>query len=122
MSLTPSEVLANIPGWENATLTALSGGLTNTSWRVTKDDRSGVLKIDSRNRGAPLNTRCAEADVQNRASKAGLAAKVILADDGFYFSEFVEGTVWTPSCLDKVGNLELIAAALRKLHALPLTG
>jgi len=122
MPPTPSEVLANIPGWEDATITELNGGLMNASWRVTKDDRSGVLKIDSPDRGAPLNTRCAEANVQNMASKAGLAARVILADDGFYFSEFVEGTVWEPSCLKKEGNLELIAAALKKLHALPLTG
>jgi thiamine kinase-like enzyme len=122
MSLIPSEILANIPGWEYATVTELTGGLMNKSWRVTKEGRSGVLKIDSEDRGAPLSTRVAEAHVQNRAATADLAPNVILANDGFYFSEFIEGTVWAPSCLNKEGNLEMIAGALKRLHALPLTG
>lgn len=122
MTLTPEEVLAGIPGWEGATITELKGGLTNMSWRIVNGARSGVLKIDSELRGEPLNTRCAEAYAQNAAARAGLAPKVILANDGMYFSDYVEGTVWSRSCLDKAGNLELIAAALRRLHALPLTG
>ena len=122
MTLTPSEVLAGIPGWEGATVTELTGGLSNRTWRVSKEGQSGVLKIDDEERRGPLNTRCAEANVQNTAAKAGLAAKVILADDGFYFSEYVEGTVWEPSCLNKDANLEVLAATVKRLHALPLTG
>lgn len=122
VTLTPEEVLADIPGWEGATITELKGGLTNKSWRIAKGERAGVLKIDHGMRGAPFNTRSAEACVQNAAAKAGLAPKVILANDGMYFSDYVEGTVWSRSCLDKAGNLELIAAALKRLHALPLTG
>ncbi|NQV86595.1 MAG: phosphotransferase family protein [Woeseiaceae bacterium] len=122
VTLTPEAVLAGIPGWESATITELKGGLSNKVWRIDKGERSGVLKIDSEPRGEPFNTRFAEAYVQNAAAKAGLAPKVILANDGMYFSEYVEGTVWSRSCLDKAGNLELIAAALKRLHALPLTG
>jgi thiamine kinase-like enzyme len=122
VTITPAQVLAEIPGWEDASISELKGGLSNVTWRVTKDGRSGVLKIDNEDRREPLNTRCAEAYVQNSAAKAGLAAKVILADDGFYFTEYVEGTVWARDCLDKDGNLEMIANALKRLHALPLTG
>lgn len=122
MSLTPQEFLADVSGWEGATLTELSGGLTNRTWRVIAGDRSAVLKLDDEPRKAPFNSRCDEAYVQNIAAKAGLAPKVILADCGFYFSEFAEGTVWTRDCLDKEGNLEMIAASLKRLHALPLTG
>ena len=39
-----------------------------------------------------------------------------------YFTEYVDGEVWTRSCLDRQGNLALLATALQRLHALPLTG
>lgn len=122
MTQTPEQVLADIPGWDGAILSELFGGLTNRTWRVTKDGKSGVLKIDDGPREAPFNSRCDEAYAQNMACKAGLAPKVILADCGLYFTEYVEGTVWTRDCLDKAGNLEMIASALKRLHALPLTG
>lgn len=122
VTLTPKSVLAGIPGWEGATITELKGGLTNKTWRIVKGARAGVLKIDNGSRDAPLNTRCDEGYVQNAAAKAGLAATVILANDGVYFSEYLEGTVWTRDSFRLAGNLELIAAALKRLHALPLTG
>jgi thiamine kinase-like enzyme len=122
VTLTPDEVLAAIPGWENATWTELTGGLTNSTWRVNNGDRSGVLKIDQESRRAPFNTRCDEAYVQNSAARAGLAPSVVLASDGFILCEYVEGTVWGRDCLEKKGNLEILAAALKRLHALPLTG
>ena len=122
MTATPDEILADIPGWEGASYTALAGGLTNRSWRVVHGDRIGVLKIDEGARELPFNTRCAEAYVQNSAAKAGLAPKVILADDGMYFTEFVEGTVWGRDYFANEGNLELLAAALKRVHAMPLTG
>lgn len=122
VTLTPEQVLANIPAWEGASYTELSGGLTNRTWRVTAGDKAGVLKIDDGPREAPFNTRCAEANTQNIAARAGLAPHIILADDGFYFTEFVDGVVWQRSCLEDDSNLELIATTLRHLHALPLTG
>ncbi len=122
MTLTVKEFLADIAGWEDAEVTELAGGLTNKTWRVSSVNRHGVLKIDDGPREAPFNTRCEEAHVQNVAAAAGLAPKVILADRGFIFSEFVEGTVWERECLDKKGNLEMIAAALKRLHGLQLTG
>jgi len=122
VTLTPEEVLADIPGWESASCTELNGGLTNRTWRVTTGGKEGVLKIDDGPREAPFNTRCAEANTQNIAARAGLAPYIILANDGLYFTEFVEGVVWQRSCLEEDSNLELIAAALQRLHALPLTG
>jgi thiamine kinase-like enzyme len=122
VTLTPAAVLAGIPGWEGAEVSELKGGLTNMSWAVVKGEKTGVLKIDHGRRDAPFNTRYAESFVQTAAAKAGLAAKVILADKGVYFTEYVEGEVWTRNSFGEKGNLELIAAALKRLHALPLTG
>jgi thiamine kinase-like enzyme len=116
------DALSSIPGWEGATYEELTGGLTNRTWRVVKGEHAGVLKFDKEARTAPFNTRCAEAFVQSNAAKAGLAPRVILANDELIFSEYVEGTVWGRSCFDKAGNIEIVAAALKRLHALPLTG
>lgn len=122
MTIDPNSILDRIPGWEGATVERLQGGHTNTSYKVRKGDKVGVLKVDDAPREAPLNTRCYEAGVQNAASKAGLAAPVILADDGFYLTEYLQGNVWTRQCLDKDGMLELVGHTLKRLHALPLTG
>lgn len=122
MTATPGDVLADIPGWEGATCSELTGGLTNRTWRVEHGGRTGILKIDDSARQLPFNTRCEEAYVQNAAANAGLAANVILANDELYFSEFIEGAVWERQCLDKDENLELLAASLKKVHSLPLTG
>ena len=105
MTALPGDVLANIPGWEDATCTELTGGMTNKAWRVVQGERTGVLKIDKGPRELPFNTRGDEANVQKAAAKAGLAPNVILANDGLYLTEFLEGTVWERACLEKAGNL-----------------
>jgi len=122
VTASPDEILAEIPGWEGAVCTRLTGGLTNNTWRVVQGGRAGVLKIDEGVRELPFNTRCDEAYVQNAAAKAGIAPNVILAGDGMYFAEYVEGTVWERNRFDEASNLELLATALKCVHSLPLTG
>jgi thiamine kinase-like enzyme len=122
MKLTPLEVLAGIPGWGGATVERLTGGLTNTTYHVSKGGKAGVLKLDEAKREAPFNSRLAEAQIQKTAAEAGLAPPVILADDCIYFSEYLQGRVWERSSLDDEGLLELLASTLRRLHRLPLTG
>jgi len=115
-------VLAQIPGWEDATTEELAGGLSNKSWLVAAGGRRAVLKIDEYPRGAPFNTRAAEAQVQTQAAQAGLAGAVLFANDTVYMTEYLDGVVWSNASLDQNGDLEQLAAALRALHALPLTG
>lgn len=122
MGMTPDRALSSIPGWEGAAVTGLRGGLSNHTWRVDKNGRSAVLKIDERPRGEPYNTRRQEAVIQSRAFKAGLANRVLFVDETIYMTEYVAGSVWSPDCLDDNANIEQLADALRRLHALPLTG
>lgn len=119
---TPDEVLAKIPGWEGAAWTELEGGLTNKAYHVSKSDEHGVLKFDDTVRREPLNTRHAEAQVQSVAAQAGLAPRVLFVDENTYLTQYIDGSVWEPRSLDEEGNLELAAAAMKRLHALPLTG
>ena len=122
MSILPDDVLAEIPGWEGASYTRLRGGYTNKTWRVVHGERAAVLKIDDARRKRPFNTRADEAIVQTTAAEAGLAAKVILAKDGMYLTEYVEGTVWDCYTMGTNAELELLAAVLKRVHSLPLTG
>ena len=122
MGMNPEQALATIPGWEGASVTELKGGLSNRTWRVDRDGRSAVLKVDEQPRGEPYNTRREEANVQSRAFEAGLATRVLYVDETVYMTEYVEGTVWSPHCLDDDSNIEQLARALRRLHSLPLTG
>ena len=122
MGMSVDEALAGIDGWEGARATELSGGLNNRTWRVDKGGRSAVLKIDAAPRGEPYNSRPAEALIQQLAHEAGLANRVLFVNETVYMTEYADGVVWSLDCLDDDANIEQLAAALRKLHSLPLTG
>ncbi|MDH5620279.1 MAG: phosphotransferase family protein [Gammaproteobacteria bacterium] len=118
----PQDALAALPGWKGAAVTVLAGGLTNTTWLVDNGTDKAVLKIDDELRVAPYNLRSIEARIQSVAAARGLASRVLYHDERTLLTEYVEGTVWEPGCLQQDGNIELLAGALRQLHALPLTG
>ena len=114
--------LAQIPGWESAEFSRLEGGITNKSWLVTADERKAVLKIDPQPRTEPFNTRQAEAQVQTRGAELGIANEVLFVSDTILLTEHVEGTVWSDGCLLVDENLDKLAAAMKVLHSMPLTG
>jgi thiamine kinase-like enzyme len=116
------ELIAGIPGWQDASVRLLPGGLTNSNYLVETGSWRGVLKIDAAPRSAPLNSRADEAAIQERGVQAGIANNVLYVDETMYLVEYVDGDVWTAQHLDDDANLLLLADALRKLHALPLTG
>ena len=119
---TPESVLSQIPGWEDARWRELEGCITNQPYLVEAGDRRAVLKIDNQPRDAEFNSRIAEAQIQRTASDAGLAGDVLFVSENVLMTEYVEGVVWSLDCLEHEENLESLAGALRRLHALPLTG
>ena len=122
MGVSIRSVLAGIPGWEHAATTELRGGLTNRNWLVDNGRDKAVLKIDDEPRSAPYNERLREAEIQGVAAEQGLANRVLYADERALMTEYVEGEVWEPAALADEQNLSQLARALRRLHALPLTG
>ena len=114
--------LAQIPGWEDASFEQLKGGLTNPCWLVDRGDRKAVLKIDDMPRGEPFSARPTEARIQARAAAKGLANEVLFVSDTLLLTEFVDGVIWTAGSLDVDENLEKLAAAMKQVHSLPLTG
>jgi thiamine kinase-like enzyme len=122
MSNSPKNALAKIPGWADASYSELNGGLTNPCWLVELGDRKAVLKVDDRPRGEPFSTRVAEAQIQTRARNAGVANAVLYVSDTVLMTEFVDGTIGSAGCLNEDENLSKLAAAMKILHSLPLTG
>ena len=118
----PEDLLSRIPGWEDASFSELSGGLTNRTWLVESNGKKAVLKIDAAPRSAPYNSRVQEAQVQGTAASHGLANPVLHVTDTTYMTEYLDGSVWTRAALDDDTNLARLARALRKMHSLPLTG
>jgi thiamine kinase-like enzyme len=118
----PETVLAALPGWEDANVRELNGGLTNKTYLVESDQAKAVLKIDVVSRSGPFNERRKEAQIQTTAAEQGLAAAVLFASDTVYMTEYLEGVIWSNTCLEDDANLDKFAAALRRLHAMPLTG
>jgi len=121
-SKTPEEALLTVPGWEGAAYCELSGGLSNRTYLVESGDARAVLKIDDCLRSPPFNTRKTEAQIQTLAADKGLAARVLYVSDTVYMTEYLEGIIWSGECLEDNTNLDVLAAGLKKLHALPLTG
>ena len=122
MRQSPAAALAGITGWEQASVRELAGGLSNPTWLVEAEGRKAVLKIDDSPRGLPFNTRPEEARIQMLAAEQGIANRGLHVTDTVYMTEYLEGEVWTRRHLDDDGNLQILARALRRLHALPLTG
>ena len=118
----PSDVLASIPGWEDASWEELYGGQTNETYLVEANGEKAVLKIDTAPRSAPYNSRVEESRIQKQAASIGLASDVLYVEKTVYLTAYVEGRAWSRSDLANNDNLVRLAQALRRLHALPLTG
>jgi thiamine kinase-like enzyme len=116
------QVLAAIPGWRGAVVSDLPGGLTNHNYLVECGGRRAVLKVDAGPRDTPLNSRPAEARVQQRAAREAIANDVFYVDETTLLTAFVDGDVWTPRQFDDNARLAELARSLRRLHRLPLTG
>ncbi|MGI9221876.1 MAG: phosphotransferase [Woeseiaceae bacterium] len=122
MSEFVADAVAKIPGWESAKYSEITGSLTNRCWLLEADDRKAVLKLDESPRTEPFNSRPAEALVQNRALDLGIANAVLFVNETVLLTEYIEGTVWSEGCLLVDENLDKLAAAMRTLHSMPLTG
>lgn len=114
--------LDGIPGWSGAELSALKGGLTNTTWLVEKNGRRATLKADAAVRGFPFASREEEARIQRVAAADGLANDVIHASETVLLSDYVDGSVWATADLQDEQRLQLLGRLLCHVHRLPTSG
>ena len=125
-TLTPAAALATVPGWEGAAaaITPLSGGLSNRSFRVVRDDHAFVLRLDAEYTRRLGVDRRRERDILLAAEREGLGPDVVYAapDDGILLTRYVEGATWDRAALCQPHKVAQLAALLRRVHAMPLCG
>jgi thiamine kinase len=125
-TLTATEALAGIPGWESASpqIAVLKGGLTNRTFHVRSGDKACVLRLAAEHSSSVLPDRSSELTILESAGRAGIAPGVLYADldKGILLTEYLPGVVWQARDLDDPGAIDVLAGILRRVHALPLSG
>ena len=123
MTPTIEEVVQQIDDWQGKAvrIMPLSGGLTNTNYRVEVDGqfyfvripgvKTDLLAIDRNNE---YHNTCA-------AAEAGVGARVLyhLPEHSVMVLEFIQGKTMSIQSLNEAGMPARIAQSLKKLHAGP---
>lgn len=120
----PDAVLDRIPALagEDVRWRVLPGGLTNRNYRVDTNEKSFVLRLESKHSMSLGLDRDLELKIRRNAYEAGLGAAIVHAEDGIFLSDYLPGVVWQARDLVYDSKLEMLAAMLRKVHELPTTG
>ncbi|HZR97023.1 MAG TPA: choline/ethanolamine kinase family protein [Gaiellaceae bacterium] len=113
------DVLQAVPALRGGSAEPLSGGLTNTNYKVTSPVGAFVVRIAGRDTGLLAIDR--ENEVYNTiaASETGVGATFVAAlpEHDALVLEFLEGEVMDAATLRRGDRLPAIADACRRLHA-----
>jgi thiamine kinase-like enzyme len=103
------------------TVTPLSGGLTNTNYRVEADGTPYVMRIPGAQTELLAVDRANEVYNARAASQAGIAPRVVeyLDDVNVMVLEFIRGETMSIARLQAPGMATRMAHSLKQLHAGP---
>lgn len=123
MTTTIDEVIARIPAWKGRAVLAqpVSGGLTNSNFRVEVDGTSYFVRIPGASTELLAVDRKNEYHNTRAAAEAGVGPQVIhyLPDFDVMVLEFIPGRTMSIESLQAPGMPSRISASLRRLHAGP---
>lgn len=115
-------VLARVPGAADGPLVVsrLRGGLTNRSFLVGTAQGRFVVRLGTDADALLAIDRRSEAAAQRLAAAAGIAPRVIDADEstGLLITGYVVGRAWDDGDFSTPGQVERLGAQLAQLHAL----
>ena len=114
------DVLEAVPELRNATeVEPLTGGMTNTNWKVTSPSGCYVVRISGKDTSLLAIDRANEAHNTIAAAEAGVGAPFVAAlpEHDALVLEFLDGEVMSPEKLRHGDHVEVIATASRRLHA-----
>ena len=115
-------ILESVPGWHNAIIdvTALEGGITNRSLRVTTVHGAYVVRVPGAQTEMLSINRRAEAAITVAAARAGIGPMTLceLPAFGTVISEFVDARTATALDLHEPDMLREVVKAVRVLHRL----
>lgn len=118
-----ADALAHVPGYRSGDpsiqISELSGGSVNRSYKVSTPVGRFVLRV-SRGPDAWLTAdRSVERELHRIASEAGIAPRIVQADDRWLVTEYVEGLLWRELDFGNPERLIRLGETLRRLHELP---
>jgi len=117
------EVVTKIPDWKNKKLsiTPLSGGLTNSNFKVDVDGSSYFVRVPGASTELLAINRENEHYNSKAAHAAGVGPKVLhyLPEYCVMVLEFINGKTMSKDSLNEAGMPARMAQAIRKLHAGP---
>ena len=118
-----AEALAHVPGYRQGSpavqTSELPGGSVNRSYEVSTPAGRFVLRL-SRGPDAWLTSdRSVERELHRIASEAGIAPRVVDANDRWLITEYVAGRLWGEPDFAHPERLAGLGDALRRLHELP---
>lgn len=123
MSVSIEQILPRLTTFQNKplTVTPLSGGLTNTNYRVDADGKAYVVRIPGVKTELLAVDRANEVYNARAASDAGIAPRVVeyLDDVKVMVLEFIRGETMSIARLKERGEPTRMAQSLKQLHTGP---
>lgn len=117
------EVVSKIPDWKgkNISIHPLSGGLTNTNFRVEVGGIPYFVRVPGESTELLAVNRDNEYHNSKAAAEAGVAPKVLyhLPDYNVMVLEFLNGKTMSKESLNEKGMPARMAGAIKKMHAGP---
>ncbi|MEN6392222.1 MAG: choline/ethanolamine kinase family protein, partial [Anaerolineaceae bacterium] len=123
MTITIEEVVHKIPDWHGKSIEiqSLSGGLTNTNYKVTVDGTPYFVRVPGASTELLAVDRRNEYENSKAAALAGVGPKVIyyLPDEKVMVLEFIIGKTMSNEAMQAKGMPTRIAQSLKMLHSGP---
>lgn len=124
---TPDDILAicrrfdALAAREVTSVTPLSGGWTNSAYRIDTGDDSYVLRTGNPDALLTGVNRSIERKAAEAASSHGISPELVgfLEDDGHMLTRRIPADTWMPGRKLSSGDIDRIAAVLRRIHAIP---
>jgi len=118
--------LDRVPVWDSGRVEveALEGGLTNRTYRVTQGGRTFAMRLDVEEAQVLPFDRRREVAILDAAHAAGIGPEPVFADpeNGVLVTAFLKGRSWDTGDMRSLRQLDRLAALLREVHRLPLSG
>lgn len=115
------EVVTKIPEWngKKISITPLSGGLTNSNFKVEVDGTSYFVRVPGASTELLAIDRANEYHNTKAASEAGVAPKIFyhLPEYNVMVIEFLNGKTMSKDLLNESGQPTRMAQAIKRLHA-----
>jgi len=118
------EALAHVPGYRQSSpaieTAQLPGGSVNRSYEVSTPAGRFVLRLSPGPDAWLTSDRSVERELHRIASGAGIAPRVVHANDRWSITEYVAGRLWEAADFGNPERLAGLGDALGRLHELPV--